>query len=365
MNWHVLYSGVVALIFLLSGCGPARNTSHAHLQATIPRQEDWIDCGPIFAGGVEGEWDLYLWGGFANGVVKRDGTYFLYYQGADGYDDDEGTVTWRAIGVATSTDGIHFTKHPHNPVLTWFPGNHFEEGAVSAGAFIDEQGDIAVYYGANTWVGGSEVNADGRLALSSDGVNFSDAGVILNHADGSLWGAGDELFPVIGIQAAGRWVAYYIPNGVAQSGQLGVAWGDRRDVLVNSAAAQAAGGMVPAWGSGSAVQLDEDVYALFLNNVRGPNGPVTEVRTVSLNRPDRLSAPVQSYQFDNAWQVTVMLERATDTWYMYYRSNEREEYGVRIAPANGRAIACPTVQLYLPLLGRDAHAVARSRIVAH
>jgi hypothetical protein len=31
-------------------------------------------------------------GWVANSVVKKDGVYYLYYQGSKGYDDVEGTV---------------------------------------------------------------------------------------------------------------------------------------------------------------------------------------------------------------------------------------------------------------------------------
>jgi hypothetical protein len=34
----------------------------------------------------------------------------------------EHTVTWRSIGVATSSDGFNFTKYEQN--LTWFPRNN-------------------------------------------------------------------------------------------------------------------------------------------------------------------------------------------------------------------------------------------------
>lgn len=107
----------------------------------IPGQSDWIDCGTIFGHGKAGEWDYYLWGGFASSVVKKDGVFYLYYQGAPGCDEGEGTVTWRSIGVATSKDGVHFSKYEGNPILTWFPHNQLEEGAVSAGAFVEDDGE--------------------------------------------------------------------------------------------------------------------------------------------------------------------------------------------------------------------------------
>lgn len=53
----------------------------------IPTQSDWVDYGTIFRAGASGEWDYLLWGGFTATAVKKDGTYYLYYQGARDYQD--------------------------------------------------------------------------------------------------------------------------------------------------------------------------------------------------------------------------------------------------------------------------------------
>jgi hypothetical protein len=344
---------LASCLFLSTGCSTAHSEILQPHEITIPGQADWVDCGRIFSAGTEGEWDLYLWGGFATTVIKKDGIFYLYYQGANGYDDNEGTVTYRAIGVATSTDGINFTKYAGNPVLTWFPNDNLEEGAVSGGAFLDENGDITIYYGANRWIGGSQVNADGRLATSSDGFTFTDLGVVLNHSNSSVWGFGDELFPIIGFEDNGRWFTYYIPNGVMQQGRLGAAWGNGSTNLPNSSAARSGNSGILAWGAGSYAKVDSDLYALFINNIRDANGPTLTAYTVALNNPASLSAPIQSYQFDDAVQGIVFLDEEKDTWFMYYRHSNLESYGAKVAGTNGQPISCPTAhQIHLPLIAR-------------
>jgi sucrose-6-phosphate hydrolase SacC (GH32 family) len=79
---------------------------------------------------------------------------------------------WRAIGVAVSSDGINFKKYTGNPVLTWFPNKYGEEGAVSSGVTLDKDGNVVLYYGANTQESATTVNADGRVAVSPDGLSF-------------------------------------------------------------------------------------------------------------------------------------------------------------------------------------------------
>ena len=304
----------------------------------IPAQTDWTDYGAIFEAGALGEWDYQLWGGFAGTAVKHNGTYYLYYQGASGYQliPDE-TVTWRTIGVATSRDGVNFTKFSGNPTITWFPTHDGEEGAASGGVTLDENGDIALYYGANTAVAPTRVNADGRLATSVDGTHFSDSGIVLNHQDGALWGSGDELFPIIAFQDNGRWFVYYVPNGTLQARQLGVAWGNSRHDLNNSAGVLSGATAVRAWGMGGSAKVGPDVYALFINDVTQSR---IEVRTISLSAPHQASAPIETYQFEGVTQATILLDEETNTWFMFYRGEDA--YGLKLAPAGTPDTTPPT-----------------------
>ena len=49
---------------------------------TFPSLDDW-DAGRLaFSHGAEGEWDYILWGGFANSLIRKGNTYYLYYQGS-------------------------------------------------------------------------------------------------------------------------------------------------------------------------------------------------------------------------------------------------------------------------------------------
>jgi hypothetical protein len=301
----------------------------------FPAQSDWVDYGIILEAGAEGEWDYYLWGGFAFSVIKKDGTYYLYYQGASDYRTEfDETVLWRAIGVATSQDGIHFAKYEDNPILTWFPKQNGEEGAVSSGVTLGEQGEFLLFYGANTEESITSVNADVRMASSLDGINFTDLGMVLDHNDRSVWGSGDELFSVDAIYDQGQWVVYYIPNGSPESGMLGVAFGASFDALNQTSAVTSANNPISVWGTAGHIKLDSDTYALILNNVREGR---TEVREVSLHTPNIVSEPIAVYQFDEVQQAFVLLDEETQTWFMYYRTHENS-YGVKLAPAGDKPL---------------------------
>jgi len=274
-----------------------------------------------------------LWGGFAFSVIKKDGTYYLYYQGSSDYRTvyDE-TVLWRAIGVATSIDGIHFTKYAGNPVLTWFPNEYGEEGTVSSGITLGKQGETFLFYGANTQTGPATIRADARASSSLDGFNFTDLGIVLNREDRSVWGSGDELFPVTAIHDSGKWIVYYIPNGTSGGGLLGVAYGDQYNALTRSSAVESEGEPVAVWGTAGNVKLDASIYALILNNVRERR---TEVRLVSLQKPNHVTEPVANYQFNEVQQAVILLDEERGTWFMYYRTHENS-YGLKLAPASTR-----------------------------
>jgi hypothetical protein len=301
----------------------------------IPLASDWVDCGTVFEAGPAGAWDVHLWGGFAASILRRDGELLLYYQGSDGYDEGDGTVTRRAIGVARSPDGIAFEKHAGNPVLEFSPRGNHEEGAVSSAAYLDESGRVIMYYGANTWLGGVSVSADARLAVSADGFHFEDLGTVLDHRDRDVWGAGDEIFPVAALRHGDREVIYYIPNGTPQRGHLGVAWRDG-GAPFRSRAATAGRAAVSVWGPASAVWLGQDVHALFLTQERD-GGRSMEVRTVSVARPERLSALVYRHEWDGVMPRAVLLDEAAGRWLLYYRAGDPDRYGVMVAPAGDRS----------------------------
>jgi hypothetical protein len=296
---------------------------------TIPNQADWIDFGPIFEQGEFGEWDYQLYGAFTNTAVKRDGIFYLYYQGASGYrvEPDE-TVTWRAIGVATSHDGINFAKASENPILTWYPTNNGEEGATSGAVALDNENLINLFYGANTEESAETINADGRLAISSDGINFVDHGIALSHRNYSIWGSGDELFPIMAIHDNGRWYVYYLPNGTLLARKLGVAWGDSPKSLAHSSGVKSGFSGVKVWGTAGFGEIAPDTYALFLNDVTQRK---MEVRLMTLNQPEQVSEPVVTYRFPDFQQGTVFLDKESNTWFMYYR--RPGGYSVKLAPA--------------------------------
>ena len=67
---------------------------------SVPSESDWIDIGRVLSPGGSGAWDKHLGDdgtgtlGMASpsALIKKDGTYFLYYLGADGVRSTDGGV---------------------------------------------------------------------------------------------------------------------------------------------------------------------------------------------------------------------------------------------------------------------------------
>ncbi len=107
-------------IELLGATGWVKYVGNPVLAPPCPR---WPTCEAA----KEAAWDS--WDTEGPSVVKVGNIYHMFYEG-DRRETAGGTVTFNlgdAIGHATSTDGIHWTKDPRNPVLRGLPGTPEDE----------------------------------------------------------------------------------------------------------------------------------------------------------------------------------------------------------------------------------------------
>lgn len=341
---QVLLGAVLSLGQVSWSCVEAAEQSQSG--TAIPRQSDWLDRGNVLSAGPSA-WDVRLGGMISPAtVIKKDGKFFLYYIGADGDRSTDGGPRHRALGVATSTDGIRFQKYSGNPILMFLPNQNEEEGIFSAGSTLDRQGNIVLYYGAMN--AGSktstQVTSDVRVALSGDGLRFRDTGVVLSYHDHKVWGRGDELFPLGAFHTHGKWHVYY----TAKSGMrrrltdrllrrnpiywnLGIASGVDPEKLSDSMGVITHGSYVI--GGGDVVRLHQDKVALFL--VRDFTDTIIEVRGASTRRPDILTEPIQVYRFHDLSHATTFLDTETNTWFMYYLARSETHIKVKTAAASG------------------------------
>lgn len=346
--WTLGAFGCAACLLGALGCGagsdsgcdertPAEDDALEAGLVPLPGNTQWIDAGVAVDSGSFGSWDALFEGHTPCGVVRHGGRFLLYYVGADDYiaDPDNIGPAHRSIGVAVSEDGIHWTKPAVNPVITFSASGNPEEGAVSAGVTVDADGTVLAYYGANvaTDPTTSQVSADVRLAVSSDGLRFEEIGKVIDHADDSVWGHGDEIHATLAFEHEGTYHVFYVPNGSAQKGMLGYCRGPDRASLSDCGEVKGGRQPVSSFGPSSAARIGPRSRAVFVSN-RG----TIDVYRVDTTCPSNFGPPVQSYPVGG--NAVFLLDDERRTWFMFY--DAWSHIGLEVAPAGPRDASPPS-----------------------
>jgi predicted GH43/DUF377 family glycosyl hydrolase len=155
--------------------------------ATSPNGLNWTkhSTNPVLDIGLGNAWDYH---GVGHPSVIKDGdTYKMWYEGYDGW-------YWR-IGHASSPDGINWTRHPENPVLSEGVSGTWDDGGVNAPS-VFKDGDV--YYllyvgkdsGGTTRIG---------YANSKDGIHWtkSSTNPYLSPGLGNAWDNSSVSHPYI------------------------------------------------------------------------------------------------------------------------------------------------------------------------
>ncbi len=120
---------------------------------------NWVKpfSSPVLFPGASGSWDSRAVG--PNVIIKEGNSYRLYYRGTN-----ENGISH--VGLATSTDGINFIKNP-TPVLYSISG---QENNIGAHSLVKVNNIYYLYYAASY---GSSSNLRIYLATSVDGINWT------------------------------------------------------------------------------------------------------------------------------------------------------------------------------------------------
>jgi hypothetical protein len=332
-------------------------------EVRIPHPAEWTDHGAAIPAGPPGSWDSRLSGALSPAtVIKKRDTYFLYYIGADGDRQtppgDDGGPRHRALGVATSQDGVHFTKYEGNPVISFLPTpngiNEQEEGVFSAAAVTDS-GKITLYFGGMTMVSGTAVRIDVYHTASEDGLTFAPEKKVLDAGARDLWGnegRDKEILPAGLLERNGEWNLYYltknrregllsrlIKDGRDGTWDYGLVAGSESDQLDASRRVllQEESTLGGEYRQLSPVRIGRDAYALFLINYDADESQTNlEVRMVSGRALDAPHDPTIAYTFTGKYYAIVFLDEAAGKWFMYYRddNDNRAPIQVKTAPVS-------------------------------
>lgn len=104
---------------------------------------NWSDPVLVLDIGEDGEFDSGLV--YAPHVIKMGTEYWMLYGGND-YSDEGFSFFIQDIGLATSSDGISFTRHDENPVIQKGVDGTWNNLGVNYPACIHYQDSLRVYY---------------------------------------------------------------------------------------------------------------------------------------------------------------------------------------------------------------------------
>ncbi len=145
-----------------------------------------LPANPVFQGAGDDAWDRKIrergW------VLVEDGLYHLWYTG---YNDDRSPL--RMLGHATSRDGLHWNRDPHNPIheTSWVEDMCVVRDGATYLMFAEGREDIA------------------HLLTSKDGVHWNEQGPLdIRLTDGSPIPPGPRGTPTVWVED-GTWYLFY------------------------------------------------------------------------------------------------------------------------------------------------------------
>lgn len=169
---------------------------------------------PVFKGTSTTSWDTYV---HQFDVVELNGTYYMYYSGSNTTSTNS---TWH-IGLATSTDGLNWTRYASNPILKAGVDSYDYYGLTDPTVLV-ANGTWYIWYGGNQ--NGTSLDIDICYATSTDGYNWSKYAsnpILRNNDNNSVWN-GIAVRPQSITIMNGTFNLYYSGMGTTNKTNLGV-----------------------------------------------------------------------------------------------------------------------------------------------
>jgi predicted GH43/DUF377 family glycosyl hydrolase len=183
--------------------------------ATSPDGVNWEKAAenPVIDSGSAGEWDESFVE--SPSVVKLSGTFYMWYTGVD-------SQSRYRIGLATSEDGIHWIKNPANPVFSPDASNEWENAVVYAPAVIRDIDQFVMFYvglNAGTFLNAMRIG----MATSTDGVSWTrpQSVPVLDVGAAAAWDEQGAFVPTV-VMRADRYEMWYL-SGKNPNEKIGLA----------------------------------------------------------------------------------------------------------------------------------------------
>lgn len=150
---------VFGLAILLTACKKGENGKPCDPTANQAWKK--YDGNPVFTKGQNTWDDGYILG---HSVIKSGNSFRMWYAGGHSLESPGG-----AIGYATSTDGIHWTRYYDNPVFEGKPGA-WDEAGVGVPIVIQDGNTLRMWYLAG---GAGPDGGKFGYATSQDGIHWA------------------------------------------------------------------------------------------------------------------------------------------------------------------------------------------------
>ena len=183
----VVYNGSIYMMWYSGGSGGVHDiglatSADGKTWTRYARNPEFAPT-PVMARGLTGEWDS---NSIDEAWVLREGNqYKMWYSGQ--LWNPDGSIKNYLIGYATSSDGISWSKYPGNPVLTvGAPGSWDDKWAWRPIVIRQGSSYVMYYRGVSTQ---PETQAKAGLATSPDGIHWTKTTVLTMPPGGSGWDA--------------------------------------------------------------------------------------------------------------------------------------------------------------------------------
>lgn len=230
----------------------------------------WTRHGVVLDRGASGSWEAS--GVAFPSVILRDGEYMMWYGGQ--------SAGKYSIGLARSRDGVHWTRERANPVLFAEPQRHAWEsgGVVDPAVVYDAKKRRYVM-----WFNGIGQQYGYGVATSADGVHWTkhDANPVVSGGEFGAWDE-SGLYTIAVLEDGGSYRMYYAVGLNGRGASLGTATSNDGIHWTKSAANPLTLTPVTgddAWNSfgdfyyGAHVIRDGDVWKMWVNAISGANRP--------------------------------------------------------------------------------------------
>jgi predicted GH43/DUF377 family glycosyl hydrolase len=151
---------------------------------------------PVLTKGVTAEWD----NSFIEGpsVVFDAGVYWMWYAGFDAVANGQATDGKVSLGLATSSDGITWTKSSANPVLVVGATGAWDSKTAQDPYVIRDASGFHLWYGGADYTF-TRYGQQTGYAFSTDGIHWTKSthNPILYRGSSGAWDANTASFPSV------------------------------------------------------------------------------------------------------------------------------------------------------------------------